>query len=114
MGAQDDVTQELRRDFRASLEHFYAQLQLAPPYDSVEKAVGTLVRRLKAMPIEDRRTLAADPSRRWALYREAFIASGLGRKHRGIIAGLIRSGRATGLPAEYQAFLDTYGAPGAE
>lgn len=114
MGARDDVTDELRKDFRERLELFYAQLQLAPPYDSVEKAVGVLVVRLKAMPAEDRRALAADPSRRWAIYREAFIASGLNRKHRGIIAGLIRSGRAAGLPREYGAFLDTYAAPQVE
>lgn len=111
MDARDEVTQQLRKDFRERLEFFYAQLQLAPPYDSVEQAVGALVRRLKAMPIEDCQARAADPGRRWALYREAFVASGLNRKHRGIIAGLIRSGRVAGLPAEYQAFLDTYTAP---
>lgn len=108
MGIQDDVTHELRTDFRERLEFFYAQLQLAPPYDSVEKAVGVLVLRLNAMPTEERQALAANPIHRWALYREAFVTSGLNRKHRGIIAGLIRSGRGRGLPEEYQAFLDTY------
>ena len=108
MGAQDDVIKELRQDFRGALEFFYAHLQLASPYDSVEKAVGALVLHLNGIPTNDCQALAADPSRRWALYRGAFVASGLHRKHRGIIAGLIRSGRTASLPREYQAFLETY------
>ncbi len=110
MGARDEVIKELRQDFRGALELFYAQLQLAPPYDSVEKAVGALVVQLKAIPAVDCQALALDPTRRWKLYREAFVTSGLHKKHRGIIAGLIRSGRATGLPREYQVLLETYAA----
>ena len=108
MGAPNDVIQELRKDFREALEIFYTQLQLAPPYDSVEKAVAALVIRLKSLPAEDCQALALDPTRRWSLYREAFVTSGLHRKHRGIIAGLIRSGRGAGLPREYQVLLETY------
>ncbi len=111
MGAREDITQELRKDFRECLEFFYAQLQLAPPYDSVEKAVGALVAQLKALPAEECQALAVDPNRRWGLYREAFVTTGLNRKHRGIIAGLIRSGRAAGLPRKYHLLLDTYTAP---
>lgn len=114
MAARDTLAQELRQEFRERLEFFYAHLQLAAPYDSVEKALGALMSRLHGMPTEHRGALAGDPSRRWALYRDAFVDSGLHRKHRGIIADLIRSGRTASLPPEYEAFLKTYASPPAE
>jgi hypothetical protein len=105
--ADDPQIQALRDEFRHHLEIFYATLRLAPPYHSVEKAVAHLTTSLKAMTPEERAKLAADPSLRWAQYRAAFVESGLNQKHRGIIAGLIRSGRVD-LPAEYKPLLDAF------
>jgi hypothetical protein len=103
-----DAMVRLREDFRRCLETFYAQLKLAPPYDSVEKAVGALNETLKTMPPEVRRRLLDDPALQWAQYGKAFAAGGLHLKHRGIIASLIRDGRGAGLPAEYRTFLDLF------
>lgn len=105
--ADDRQTQAIRDEFRQHLEQFYAQLKLAPPYHSVEKAIAHLTVSLKAMAPEERARLASDPALKWAQYKTAFVESGLSQKHRGIIAGLARSGK-TGLPAEHQAFLDAY------
>lgn len=105
--ADDPQTQAIRDEFRGHLEQFYAQLKLAPPYHSVEKAVAHLTASLKAMVPEERARLAADQALKWAQYKTAFVESGLSQKHRGIIAGLARTGK-TGLPAEYQALLDVY------
>ncbi len=105
--ADDQQTQAIRDEFREHLAQFYAQLKLAPPYHSVEKAVAHLTASLKAMAPEERARLASEPALKWAQYKTAFVESGLNQKHRGIIAGLARSGK-TGLPAEFQAFLDVY------
>ncbi len=100
------VPEEVRRDFRQHLETFYTQLKLAPPYDHLEQAVSLLHARVKGMSLEEQRALQDDPGRRWACYRQAFVESGLPRKHRGIIAGLARSGAASRLPPEHRAFLE--------
>lgn len=105
--ADDPQIQALRDEFRRHLDQFYATLKLAPPYHSVEKAIAHLTASLKAMTPEERARVASEPALKWAQYGTAFVESGLSQKHRGIIAGLARSGRA-GLPAEYQAFLDSY------
>lgn len=101
-----EILEELRQDFRHHLETFYTQLKLAPPYDHLEKAVSILLSHLKAMPLEEQRALQADAGRRWACYRQAFVESGLPRKHRGIIAGQTRSGAASALTPEYRVFLE--------
>jgi hypothetical protein len=103
-----DAIAILREDFRRRLEIFYARLQLAPPYDTVEKAIGSLSDALKTMPAEARTRLLADHTLQWAQYRKAFVESGLHLKHRGIIAGLVRTGRGAELPAEYRTLLDTF------
>ena len=100
-----DPIQQLQGDFRQQLELFYAQLQLAPPYHTVEAAVARLVASLRTLSPEERRGLLDDPMSRWQRYREAFQAGGLHRKHRGPLLGAVRSGRARGLPAEHQHFL---------
>ena len=98
----------LAEDFRRHLEIFYAQLKLAPPYDSVEKAIKSLTTALTAMPAEERMRVIADPALIWIQYRQAFVDSGLSLKHRGIVLGLIRSNQTAALPAEYTALLDAY------
>lgn len=105
---REEAARELRRDFRERLAFLYARLQLAPPYHTVELAVALLAAKVKAGPAEESRRLLEDPSRRWTLYRESFVEAGLNQKHRGIIAGLIRSGRTGDVPHEYETLLDTY------
>ncbi len=108
MASQPDTIQTLREDFRHCLDFFYATLKLAPPYHSVEKAITHLTATVKAMPLEDQEQIADDPGRKWTLYLQAFVESGLSQKHRGIIAGLVRSGQVPELPAEYETFLRTF------
>jgi len=106
--AQPDPAQQLRDEFRTHLETFYAGLKLAPPYHSVEKAIAQLTASLNTMAPEERTKLAADPAGRWVQYRKAFVDSGLHQKHRGIIAGLAKSGQTGGLSKEYDQFLSLF------
>ena len=106
--ASPDPIQMLREEFRHHLEVFYARLKLAPPYHSVEKAIVHLTAALKAKPPEEQARLVSDAAGRWAEYRKAFAESGLNQKHRGIIAGLIKSGQTGDLPAEYEHFLSAF------
>ena len=106
--AQSDPAQQVRDEFRTRLETFYAGLKLAPPYHSVEKAIAQLTASLNAMAPEERTRLAADQAGRWAQYRKAFVNSGLHQKHRGIIAGLAKSGQTGGLSKEYDQFLSLF------
>jgi len=103
-----DPLQTLKAEFRHHLETFYAGLQLAPPYESVEKAIRTLTTMIHGLPIEDQTKIMADPGLRWQQFQLAFDASGLAKKHRGIIAGLVRNRSALNLPAEYDLFLNLF------
>lgn len=103
-----DYTLALREEFRHHLETFYAQLKLAPPYESVEKAIRSLTTSVHALPPAERGRLATDPAARWQHFRQAFESSGLSKKHRGIIAGLARNRSNLNLPAEYDQFLSLY------
>jgi len=114
MGTQKDHRQgtgsveSLRDEFREHLHIFYSTLKLAAPYDTVEKALGALTARLKTLPPEELQQVAADSSLRWTHFRQAFVDSGLSAKHRGIIAGLARSGAAQDLPPEFDHLLNLY------
>ncbi len=103
-----DPLQALREEFRRHLEIFYAQLKLAPPYESVEKAIRTLTSSVHALPKEEQARIASDPTLQWKQFRMAFDTSGLVKKHRGIIAGLARNRSALDLPAEYDHFLSLF------
>jgi hypothetical protein len=105
---QTDHTLALREEFRHHLETFYAQLKLAPPYESVEKAIRSLTTSVHALPPLERASLATDATARWQHFRQAFKSSGLSKKHRGIIAGLARNRSNLNLPAEYDQFLNLY------
>lgn len=100
-----DAMYNLREEFRARLETFYAQLKLAPPYESVEKAIRALTTAVHALPHAEQARLATDQERRWQQFRQAFETSGLHKKHRGIIAGLARNRDNLELPAEFDHFL---------
>ncbi|MEK6640512.1 MAG: hypothetical protein AABZ17_07550 [Nitrospirota bacterium] len=103
-----DQVLALREEFRHHLELFYAQLKLAPPYESVEKAIRSLTTLIHALPPSERARLATDTTARWRYFRQAFESSGLSKKHRGIIAGLARNRSGLNLPAEYDQFLNLY------
>jgi len=98
----------LKDEFRQHLETFYAQLKLAPPYESVEKAIRSLVTSVHALPASEQARLATNPDLRWEQFRQAFELSGLSKKHRGIIAGLARDRSSLNLPAEYDRFLSLF------
>ena len=113
MAAQDTHTDRnpadfLRDEFRQSLQLFYSRLKLAPPYDSVEKALGRLTASIKALPAAEQQRLLSHPALRWARYLQAFIESGLSQKHRGIIAGLAQQRSSIDLPPEFDHFLALY------
>ncbi len=105
-----DPLQYLREAFRAHLETFYARLKLAPPYESVEKAIRTLTTTIHALPKDEQARIAGDPALQWQQFRQAFEASGLVKKHRGIIAGLARNRSALDLPPEFDHFLGLFNA----
>jgi hypothetical protein len=103
-----DALPRLRDEFRSHLEIFYARLKLAPPYESVEKAVRALTTALHALPPDEQARIAADPSLKWDQFRQAFQSSGLSKKHRGIIVGLVRDRTNVALPPEYDPFLNLF------
>ena len=103
-----DQTKALREEFRHHLETFYAQLKLAPPYESVENAIRVLTTSVHALPPLERARLATDVTARWQQFQQAFESSGLSKKHRGIIAGLARNRSSLNLPTEYDQFLNLY------
>lgn len=86
-----DPIHVLRQEFRGHLEQFYAHLNLAPPYHSIEKAVQHLSNTLRTKSEEFREGLLQDAPQKWALFEEIFSASGLPKKHRGIIQHLALS-----------------------
>ena len=90
------------------METFYAQLKLAPPYESVEKALRSFVTSVRALPPSEQARLATDAVFLWQQFQSAFDASGLQKKHRGIIAGLARNRSGLTLPAEYDQFLNLF------
>jgi hypothetical protein len=81
----------LRQEYRDHLERFYACLNLAPPYHSIEKAVQHLSNTLRTKSETFRQILLEDPQKKWPLFEEIFQASGLSRKHRGIIIQLAQA-----------------------
>lgn len=105
---QSDPMESLKDEFRRHLETFYARLQLAPPYESVEKAIRALTTAVHALPREEQVRVMADSIKRWEQFRTAFDTSGLAKKHRGIISGLVRNRSALDLPAEYDHFLNFF------
>jgi hypothetical protein len=105
---QPDPIHTLKDEFRLHLNTFYSRLKLAPPYDTLEKALRALTTAVHALPKEEQLRIIADSAARWEQFARAFQTSGLAKKHRGIIAGLVRNRSALDLPAEYDHFLDLF------
>jgi len=103
-----DHLRALKDEFRRHLETFYAGLKLAPPYESVEKAIRVLTTTIHALPRDEQTRIMSDDALQWQQFRLAFDASGLAKKHRGIIAGLARNRSTLNLPAEYDQFLNLF------
>ena len=103
-----DPVQVLKEEFRRHLETFYARLNLASPYESVEKAVRTLTTIVHALARDEQIRIVTDPAVQWQYFREAFETSGLVKKHRGVITRLVRDRAAVHLPVEYDHFLDLF------
>ena len=100
--------QALLTEFRQNLEDFYAELKLAPPYDSVEKTIRCFSTLLKTKTAKEQGQLLADDSLRWKLHLQAFIASGLQKKHRGIITGLARTEAIQQFPVSLRYLLEPF------
>ena len=100
--------QALLTEFRRNLEAFYAALKLAPPYDSVEKTIGCLSALFKSKTTEEQAQLLGDASLRWQLHVQAFIDSGLHKKHRGIITGLARTEALDQFPESLRYLLEPF------
>lgn len=98
----------LRRDFRRQLEEFYASLNLAPPYDSLEKAVRLLSIECKRKTAEELEELIENSNSKWKFYDDIFFMSGLPQKHRGIIKKLIESDQTLSLRTTYRNFLRAF------
>ncbi len=98
----------LRGDFRHHLEQFYASLNLAPPYHSLEKAIRLLSIVCERKTPEELEHLIEDSNLKWKVYDEIFFESSLSQKHRGIIQGLIESDQTLSLPAPYRNFLNAF------
>jgi len=103
-----DAIQVLRQEYRAHLERFYACLNLAPPYHSIEKAVQHLSNTLRTKPETFRQILLEDPQKKWPLFEEIFQASGLSRKHRGIIIKLSQTHSLSSSSEESLRFLRVF------
>ena len=103
--ALSDPIRALREEFRSHLETFYSRLKLAPPYESVEKAIRVLTTAVHGLSNAEQAHLAQDPGLKWEQFRLAFEISGLSKKHRGIIAGLAQDRDRLDLPPEYDHFL---------
>ena len=95
-------------EFRQNLEAFYAALKLAPPYDSVEKTIRYLSDLFETKTAEEQAQLLDDDSLRGKLHVQAFIDSGLHKKHRGIIAGLARTDAIDQFPESLRYLLEPF------
>ncbi|UCE63931.1 MAG: hypothetical protein JSU59_01880 [Nitrospirota bacterium] len=99
---------QLRGEFRHHLEKFYASLNLAPPYHSLEKAIRLLSIVGERKTVEELERLIEDSNLKWNFFDEIFLESGLSQKHRGIIQGLIESDQTRAIPAPYRNLLNAF------
>ena len=102
-----EIRSSLEAAFRDRVALFYRALHITPPYHSVEKATLALREALAPLALPALQALAADEASVRALFTQIVRESGLAKKHRGIIKGLLRDG-SDRLPAECQSFADAY------
>ena len=102
-----EIRQRLEQTFQERTTLFYRSLQITPPYHSVEKAKLALRETLISLPSPHLQALADDERAMAALFTQVFIDSGLAKKHRGIIRGLLARNPER-LPAECRSLADAY------
>lgn len=100
--------QALLNEFRQNLEDFYAALKLAPPYDSVEKTIRCLDSLVKAKTAEEQAQVLSDNALKRQLHVQAFVESGLHKKHRGIITGLAHTAAFDQFPESLRYLLEPF------
>jgi hypothetical protein len=100
--------QTLLAEFRENLEAFYAELKLAPPYDSVEKTIRCLSDLFKTKTAEEQAQVLSDNALKWRLHVQAFVDSGLHKKHRGIITGLAHTDAFDRFPESLRYLLEPF------
>lgn len=98
----------MRDEFRTHLEKLYSHLHLAPPYHSIEKAIQLLANTLRTKPIHFHHSLKTDANTKWDFFREMYIASGLNRKHRGIISNFMKTQSSGIMPDDSFQFLKNH------
>ncbi len=103
-----DNHQALLSEFRENLEAFYAELKLAPPYDSVEKTLRCLSDLFKAKTAEEQAQVLGDDALKWQLHVRAFVDAGLHKKHHGIITGLARTDALEQFPESLRYLLEPF------
>ena len=106
--APQDNHQALLSEFRENLEAFYAELKLAPPYDSVEKTIRCLSDLFKTKTAEEQAQVLRDNALKWQLHVQAFVDSGLHKKHRGIITGLAHTDAFDRFPESLRYLLEPF------
>ena len=106
--ALQDNHQALLNEFRENLEAFYAALKLAPPYDSVEKTIRCLSALLNTKTAEEQAQVLSDNAVKWQLHVQAFVDSGLHKKHRGIITGRARTDAFDQFPESLRYLLEPF------
>lgn len=105
-----DLRSRLEADFRERLAVFYRALQITPPYHSVEKAVLVVREMLSNLPDPNLRATSSDPTALGLFFAQAIKDSGLSKKHRGIITGLLAE-HPDRLPPECRPFGEAFKAP---
>jgi hypothetical protein len=102
-----EIRGRLEDDFGRRVALFYRALQITPPYHSVEKAKLAVHDALASLQEPVLQATAADPVSLGTLFTKAVIDSGLAKKHRGIITGLLAD-HPERLPPECQPFADAF------
>jgi hypothetical protein len=102
-----EIRDRLEAAFQERTGLFYRSLRITPPYHSVEKARLALRGSLVNLPLPALQSLAEDENAIAALFKQTFIDSGLAKKHRGIITGLL-AGNSERLPEECRALAEAY------
>jgi hypothetical protein len=102
-----EIRSSLEAAFRTRVGLFYRALHVTPPYHSVEKATLALREALAPLALSALHALAADEASLCTLFTQIVRDSGLAKKHRGIIKGLLQNGSEQ-LPPECQPFADAY------
>lgn len=106
--SSSDIIAHLTQDFRTQLNQFYSWMNLAPPYNSIELAIKALTTELNSKSFDEQRIIVSIPEKRWELYLQIFLASGLGHKHRGILTTKAKTFTPSSSTQDYRTFLQIF------